>query len=232
MAVISLGGIVADIRGKLGGIVFSKNSSGGYVRQNTKPVNPQSALQNVLRAIFTTLVTAWRETLTESQREGWGVYAKNVVVKNKVGNDIYLSGFNHFIRSGTPRVQAGLDYIEDAPGSFSLADQDPTVTFSPSESAQTADVVFDTSKAWLDEDGSAMLIYGGIPVDPTINFFDGPYRYMDKIEGDSVTPPTSPATMAEPWPVVEDQRQYAYGRISLADGRLSEKFPVYGSVLS
>jgi len=230
MASILLGGIIADIRGKLGALVFSRNKGGAYIRNNTVPINPATPLQEVLRSIFTNLVIAWREVLTPAERDAWAVYGENVTVKNRVGEDITLTGFNHYMRSNTPRIQSGLTRVDAAPATFSLADQDATLAFTASEATQDMSVVFDDTKPWASEDDAALIVYAGIPVDPTVNFFKGPWRLSAAIPGNLAVPITSPQVLTEPYPVVELQRQTIYGRISRADGRLSEKFLVRDAV--
>ena len=49
MAKILMTAIVADIRNKLNGSVFSKNRYGAYVRTKVTPVNPQSTAQQNTR---------------------------------------------------------------------------------------------------------------------------------------------------------------------------------------
>lgn len=67
MAKIKLGAIVTDIRGKLGGHVFSKNRGGAYMRTKVTPVNPASARQTFVRAIFAAISSLW-SALTDAQR--------------------------------------------------------------------------------------------------------------------------------------------------------------------
>jgi hypothetical protein len=66
-----------------------------------------------------------------------------------------------------------------------------------------------------------MFGYISRPQNITKNFFRGPYRYAGKIEGDSVTPPTSPATLVSDFPYAAGQRAFLRVRVSRADGRLS-----------
>lgn len=230
MARVTYGSLVTAISGKLGGIVFGHNKRGPYVRLKGQTVNPNTALQVIIRTIFTTLQTAWRETLDAAERAAWDLYAENVPLSDGIGDPYNVTGMNMYQRSNVARLQGTLDRVDVAPATFSLADKDTLFAVSASEATQLASVAFDDTKPWLDEDGSALLVYAGRPVDPTINFFNGPWRFAGAIEGDGITPPTTPADLPEPWPVVEGQKQFFYGRISLADGRMSEPFQVSGAV--
>ncbi len=69
-----------------------------------------------------------------------------------------------------------------------------------------------------------MLVYASRPQNPGKIFFKGPYRYMDSIDGDSVTPPTSPATMSLPFPCVSGQNMFYRAQVIRGDGRLSLSF--------
>ena len=121
-------------------------------------------------------------------------------------------------------IQGGLTRVDAAPVVFTLPGEDSSFAVTASEATQLLSVAFDDELDWLDEDGGAMLVSSGIPVNPTVNFFGGPYRFADAIEGDAVTPPTTPTTMTSPFQIAEDQKVFARGRIVLADGRLSNFF--------
>jgi len=224
MASIKFGGGITDIRGKMGGNVYSKNRFGAYMRKNTVPVNPRTALQNAVRAAFSQLSVRWSQTLTALQRTGWNSYGANVAVKNRLGEDVFLTGVNHYQRSNVILAQIGEAYIDAAPAIFELPEQDPTLLFTASEAAQELEVAFDDTLEWLDEDGGFLVVYMGNPQNPTVNFFDGPWRLAGFSAGDSVTPPTTPETVTCPFAITETQKIFIYARIVRADGRVSEKF--------
>ena len=99
MALVQYGGGVLDARGSIGGQVHSKNRFGNYIRARTTPVNPQSTRQNFVRNIVQYLSQRWSNTLTQLQRDGWEVYAAAITRANKLGAQIKLTGFNHYINS-------------------------------------------------------------------------------------------------------------------------------------
>lgn len=230
MALIKLGGGVSDIRGSIGGTVFSKNRYGSYTRNRTIPVNPGSAAQTKIRACSGQIRDAWFNTLTTAQRAAWAVYANNVQVQNRLGETITLTGWNMFARTNLAMLYNDYDIVADAPTEFSLAEQDSTLAITVSEASQEISVAFDDTMTWCDEDGAALIIYASRPQNPTVNYFKGPYLVAGKIEGDSVTPPTTPTTISVPFAVVEGQKVFAQARIVRADGRLSEPFRVNCSV--
>lgn len=67
---VKFGAIVVDGRGKLGGHVFAKNRGGNYMRTKTTPVNPQTARQTIVRALFGAIASGW-SALTQAQRNSF-----------------------------------------------------------------------------------------------------------------------------------------------------------------
>lgn len=232
MALIKLGAGVLQISGSIGGTTFARNRSGSYIRQRTIPVNPNSPRQLAARNNIQALTQSWNANLTPAQRQGWGLYADHVNVLNRLGETISLSGYNMFIRSNAILLGAGLSGVNDAPIIFELASSDPSFAVTISEATQVASVVFNDALAWANEDGAYMIIYQGQPRQNTRNFFNGNKRIIGYIEGDSITPPTSPSAQNCDWPVAEDQLVAMYGRIVRADGRASEPFRVDVTVAS
>jgi len=216
--------IISKGSGSLGGSTYSHNRFGMYMRNRSTPVNPNSQRQDTVRTVFADLTQHWGNTLSSAQRSAWNNYAANVAVKDKLGQDIYLTGLNHYVRSNTALIQGGLTRVDDGPTVFSLPEADSSFAVTASEATQLLSVAFNDALDWLDLDGGAMLVHGGIPVNPTINFFGGPFRFADAIEGDSVTPPTTPTTMTSPFQIAEDQKVFCRARIVLDDGRLSNFF--------
>lgn len=226
MALIGLGGGVTEIRGSIGGTVFSKNRYGAYARKRTVPVDPGSTAQTKIRATYGQVRNAWFSVLTAQQRTDWATYATNVPVQNRLGQSITLTGWNMFSRTNSALLYNDMDIIADAPTDFSLAEQDATLAITVSEATQLVSVAFDDTMDWCDEDGSALLLYVSRPQNPTVNYFKGSYLIAGTIDGDSGTPPTSPTTIALPFAAVEGQKIFAQARIVRADGRFSEPFRV------
>lgn len=224
MALVKFGPTITDARGSIAGTTFSRNRSGAYIRARVVPVNPSTEYQQTIRNILTQIVERWRSTLTAAQRTAWGVYAAAINIPNKLGENQLLTGFNHFVRSNTAIMQAGGTVVDDGPTELSLPEADSTFALSASEASQNLSITFDNGLEWANEDGGYMLIKAGIPKSATRNFFKGPWRYAGKIEGDGVTPPTSPATIASPYPVAAGQKIWVEARIARADGRLSAPF--------
>lgn len=226
MALILPGAGVADIRGSIGGTVFSRNRYGNYTRNRTVPINPGSSFQQKIRSAISQVRDAWYNTLSAAQRTDWATYANNVPVQNRLGQTINLTGYNMFCRSALAQVYNDITMLTDAPTVFALAEQDETLAIVCSEAAQTIAVTFDDDAEWCDEDDAALLIYASRPQNLTVNFFRGPFRLAGQILGNSVTPPATGDTVNAPFAFVEGQKVFVQARILRGDGRLSEPFRV------
>lgn len=224
MALVKYGGGVIQMSGSIAGNTFARNRYGNYIRARTKPVNPNSSRQVAVRAAIAYLTDRWSNTLTAIQRAAWNQYGGNVAMKNKLGETVYLTGFNHYIRSNSILKVQAITIVDAAPTVFELPTQDTTFAITASEATQVISAAFDVTMDWIDKDDAYLFVYQGSSQNKQRNFFAGPWRYGDKESGDSITPPTSPLAVAAVFPFVEGQRVWAYARIARADGRLSEPF--------
>jgi hypothetical protein len=216
-------GVLAQASGSVGGYTYSHNAGGQYIRQRSIPTDPNTSRQQAVRAIIGTLVNLWVNTLTSVQRAAWDVYAANVALLDVFGDPKYRSGINHYCRSNTPILQASLARVDDGPTVYNTGDfTSPSIGIDAA--SDEIDVTFDNTDDWANEDGAAMLVYCSRPQNPSVNFFKGPYQYAGKIEGDAVTPPTSPAAIGLPFAAAAGQKVFARLIVVRADGRLSLPF--------
>lgn len=224
MALVKFGGGVVQMSGSIAGDTFARNRYGNYCRARTKPTNPNTALQQTVRAAVAVLTARWSQTLTAVQRTAWNLYADSVNMKNRLGEVVHLSGFNHYIRSNTVRLRVGAPIVDAGPTVFELPAQDPAFVVTASEAAQQITFAYDATMAWADEDDAYILFEQGQPQNAQRNFFAGPWRHCGQVEGVNGAPPASPKIAAGVFAVAEGQRMWAYARISRVDGRLSEPF--------
>lgn len=95
MALIKLTAIVDAISGKLNGTVFSRNKGGAYVRSRGVAINPSTAAQSLVRALFASISQAWRD-LTDEQRQAWRTAAPGYPYQNSLGDTKTLTGKSLF----------------------------------------------------------------------------------------------------------------------------------------
>jgi len=215
--------IGADLSGSIGGITASRNRGGAYFRNRVVPVNPSSPLQLASRARFTSAVNDWQD-LTEAERARWADYAANVPVKDRIGQDIFLTGQQWYIGSHTLAVQAGATPVDAAPADFNRGATDPTLAYAASAASGELTVTFDNAEAWANEDDGQLVIFASRPTNASVNFFKGPYQLAGTVDGDATTAPTSPATLTLPFPPAAGQKVHVRAVIRRADGRYTSGF--------
>lgn len=114
MAKILTTAIVADIRNKLNGSVFSKNRYGSYVRTKVTPVNPQTTSQQNVRNRLSTNSQAWRG-LSEAERQSWIDGAINFPTTDIFGNSKILSGQALYVKLNNNLAMIGAAAIAVCP---------------------------------------------------------------------------------------------------------------------
>lgn len=97
MARILGGNPSGEFRGRLGGVVYSRNKSGQVVRQYVKGVDRNSASQIAARSAFSQSVTAFH-SLNPSQKLAWQVYGSQYFTSVNKGHLAGVhSGVNAFV---------------------------------------------------------------------------------------------------------------------------------------
>lgn len=213
--------------GSSGSQVASHNRFGQYLRARTKPVNPQTAFQSAVRNAVKDLTSRWNGTLTQAQRDAWSVYALNVPVLNRLGDSVTLTGLNMYVRSNTPRIQASMAVVDDAPTDFSLGSLTPPA-LEVGEGTNSGTITWATGQDWqaTTSASAAMLVYASRPTAGSINYFTGPYQFAGRVNNTSGT-----ATLTLPFTAAgTDSKMWWTVRVSRADGRLTSSFP--GSVFA
>ena len=218
------GQFVTQLSGSMNGITASRGRGGAYFRDRALPTNPSTAAQQEVRGLFGSAATAWPDVLTQTQRDTFDLYAASVEKTNRVGDPHFNTGLDWYIAMNVRRQQAGLDRVDTCSGFFNLGIlTEPTID-SIDSVAGTMDVSFDNGDGWAVETGGALMVYISRPVNESINFFKGPYQLAGTILGDDTTPPTSPAVVTLPFPVIIGQKLFVRFAGVRADGRLTPQF--------
>lgn len=179
-ALVRYGAGIVQMSGSIAGDVHARNRFGNYIRPRTKPVNPRSDRQESARSIMSYLAEYWHSDLNATQRGLWDTYAASIAMKNRLGETIHLTGFNHFIRSNAARLNIGPPIAAAAPSIPSLPEKDATMRCIEESIADQTFTFTGSNTGWGEEgDGKlVILIYQGQPQLESRNFFDGPWRYM------------------------------------------------------
>lgn len=124
MAKIQFGNIVADARNSVGGVVYSRNTWGAYIRQKVSPVQPRTSRQQDTRASLTQLSKMWGTELTEEQREAWRQFGAAFPITDVFGNTVALTGIAAFQRINRVRMELGLSPLLDPPANMDVTPPD------------------------------------------------------------------------------------------------------------
>lgn len=216
--IIIPGPLVADGSGKLGGLVMARNMGGLYLKAFASPTNPNTALQQEVRSIWSVLANAWWDVLTVIQRDAWDDLALANPQINKLGQTITISGMNMYVMFNQQRLVADKAREDGAPISFLKSAADTAFTLDDADSGgQTIEGLFNDGADWTVLDEGALLLFLGKPVSPGRSRFHGPWRTLGVIDGNSITAPTSPFDFGTPggvaWTLVAGQKVWMEGVI-------------------
>lgn len=221
--------ILSQGSGTMAGSVWSHNKGGNYVRNWRVPTNPNTAFQVAMRDYLSQLSTSWGQTLTALQRTAWATFAANVSWVDALGQSINLDGRNWYIKCNSIRLQASVAIVTAAPTVFQMATLTlpvPTIT----AAGTTVSVAYTNTDGWAGEVGGYLLVFASRPMNASVNFFKGPYRFAGKVSG-AATPPTSPAVITLPFPSGPAGSKQFFRFVAVrADGRPSPDFRVTGTV--
>jgi hypothetical protein len=189
MAKILTTAIVADIRNKLNGSVFSKNRYGSYVRTKVTPVNPQTTSQQNVRNRLATNSQAWRG-LTESQRQAWIAAAANFPTTDIFGNTKILSGQALYVKLNNNLALTGTAAIADPPTPVAI----PALSLLTLVADDSANTVILTGTTPVPS-GFKMAVFGTPNITPGRNFVKNQFRFVEA----AAAAATSPFALTTPY---------------------------------
>jgi len=114
MALIKFGAGISEMRGKEGGVIYSRNAYGAYIKAKISPVNPQTQKQLGQRSLMGNIAQAW-STLGSGDQASWDSLGAQVTRVNRFGDSTTYTGFSLFMRLNRNLSACGEDLIETAP---------------------------------------------------------------------------------------------------------------------
>lgn len=116
MAIVKFADIIVGARGTFGGVTYSANRAGPYIKTWAKSSNPRSTSQTAQRTRFAEFSSAWRN-LTASQQTDWNDYALDPAqqLTNSLGETYTVPGIDWFVKINMQRSIVGLSQRDDAP---------------------------------------------------------------------------------------------------------------------
>jgi hypothetical protein len=184
MAKVKFGGAIADARGKIDGIVYSRNQFGAYVRNKVTPVNPQSSRQTVVRDRLTTLSKRWSGTLTPAQRAAWIGFAGVNPYVDVFGAKITLTGLAMYVAINGVLLNTGLTPMDTPPADLAVAGLN-SCSIVASAAGGTVAITFDPTPLGA---STALYIWGTQGLASGRGFFKPFYRYVGISADNQATP--------------------------------------------
>jgi len=132
------GAIATDARGKLAGIVYSKNRNGAYVRQKVSPTQAPTERRSLVRERMAGLASYFSGSLTAAQVLAWNSFAQNNPVTDVFGRTMLLSGIQTFCRLNAVILNCGGTQIDDPPANLAIA---PLTSMTVTATAGAPDVL-------------------------------------------------------------------------------------------
>jgi len=154
MALVKFGAGVSEMRGKEGGVIYSKNAYGNYIKAKVTPTNPQTSYQQAVRADLQGIAQSWAG-LTESQKNAWNALGDTVTRTNVFGDQTTYKGFGLFMRLNLNLKAIGQDPISEAPTVPEL-DGLSITSVTATRSTDALDIVFTPSQATK---GTSIITY-------------------------------------------------------------------------
>lgn len=207
--------------GKLGQVIHSRNTAGPYTRPFVIPSDPLTPMQARRRARFRFAALSWRLALTPIERQSWELYATRMKYVAVTGRGHHLSGQQMYIRNIAGRLLAAFGNPRTAPAGSTNGSYDPPGVQDLAGSG-TIIVTINTSDEWVTQTGSFLFVYVSDRRSPTINFFNGPFKFAGAIAGDAVTPPPLINPLTDPFGAAAENRRTSRTRVAFADARLTD----------
>ncbi len=102
MARIITSSLISNISGKLNGSVFQRSQGGLTLRNKTSHVNSNSSRSNLRKIGMATVQSAW-QSLSNSDRQLWQVYATFIGKKQKHNSGLNVNGHQLFLNYNSIR---------------------------------------------------------------------------------------------------------------------------------
>jgi len=178
------GQIISEARGKLGGLVASKNTYGNYMRNKVTPANPQTSEQVIARNRLSTISSAW-SSLTDEQRQAWNGFASQVSRLNIFGNNVPLTGFNMFQKLNNIVLLCGGSIMQDIP-SMDKPDSLTSLSINGIDT-DTLSIAFAPTPIPAN---NKLVVFATPPLSAGVNFVDSEFRLIKVVNPAAVSPLT------------------------------------------
>jgi hypothetical protein len=177
----------AQIRGSIGGTVFSANSNGVYTRNRSKPVNPNTQAQQDARNLLSGVASSWK-LLTDAQRQTWKDQVANYPYIDSLGQIKQYTAMQLYMAVNQRLTNAGLAMISTIGAPVSIPElQALTATGDVSDSKLEVTVTINGSTTT--PANTRVNVYATAPLSAGKSFLARPdFRRIATINASTPTP--------------------------------------------
>lgn len=183
MAKVLFTAIVADIRGKLNGTVFSKNRGGAYTRTKVTPSNPRTTAQNTVRQRLATYAQGWR-ALSATAMAAWQSAVENYKKTDIFGNIKNPSGINLYVKINANLTEAGQAAIT-SPALPGAVTGPVTLALTGAAGTPALSLAFTVTPVVA---GMTWIVYATPQVSPGVTFVKNQFRKLTTIAAAATSP--------------------------------------------
>lgn len=183
MAKVKFTAVVADMRNKLNGSVFSRNRGGAYVRTKVTPLNPQTTAQVGARSLLTSLAQAFR-SLTQEQITAWNNATSQWAGTDVFGDVVNPTGLALYVRLNANIANAGGTGITTPPSPVGASALE-SLSLTAAVTGDTFDVAFTPASVPADH---TMYVESTQMLSPGINNANSRFRFIDTYAAAAASP--------------------------------------------
>ncbi len=177
MAIITLGTIVSDIRGSIGGVTFSRNAAGIIAKSKVVSKKNVTAKQALALQNNNAANVAW-QSLTLSQKLNWSSYASAHTKTDRYGVLKTLTGYNWFTSIYNASIYTSGTWSVTPPA-YGLPASIPGFTLN----VNSADIIVNFLEP-IDTDLLDVFIYTTAPINKAASLNRGLLRLTNKYDVD------------------------------------------------
>lgn len=217
-AELALAAVGGELSGRVGSVVFSRNTHGPYSYTWQSRTDPNTSAQSRTRGALTAAVGLWH-AMPPWYRSTWDTYAASRTFRSRQAANTHRSGFNLFCAPLTFRWYTSLSGLIWAPTVLTVS-RIGFLTYTP-VGIGYALATFDLTDPWRTQNGGGIAIFQSRPQTANVNHFSGPFQFVAHSHGSSTTPPVATGINLTFPPVTGKRYIFFRARSIESDNRLS-----------
>lgn len=213
MAKMTPGAIVSEVRGTIAATTFARNKGGAVIRNRITPINRRSPAQTARRQSLASLASSFRG-LSQAQIAAWNAATANFPQSDNLGQTIYLSGEQLYVRVNANLILIGEAQITDPPNPVSF-DAVAFTSLTATADDQNISLAFTPTVP----NGQQLVVYASRPLSAGKSFVpESEFRFLTSVAAAQTSPQDISAAYAAVFGSIEGSTsQKIFIRMNLVD---------------